>query len=91
VEEPGAQLLLKLRDLVTQCRLHDEAPFRRAGEVAQLGHGDDVFQLLQLHVAIVYRDQSHDKKTLESSLSMPQAGGHATATAMPGEVMNRDD
>jgi hypothetical protein len=41
--------LLELRNLVAQRRLHDEAPFRRTGEVAELGHGDDVFQLLEVH------------------------------------------
>jgi hypothetical protein len=75
VEELSTQLPLKLGNLVTQRRLHDEASFRRAGEVAELGHGDDVLQLLEVHAAIVNRDQSHDNKALESSLSMPQAGG----------------
>ncbi len=66
---------------MTQRRLHDEAPFRRAGEVAELGHGDDVFQLLEVHTAIVNRYQSHDNSALESSLSVPQAGGHGNSTA----------
>jgi hypothetical protein len=79
VEEPGTQLLLELRDLVTQRRLHDEAPFRRAGEVAELGHGDDVPQLLQVHATIVVPDRSHDNKALDSSPEMPQARGMQTS------------
>jgi hypothetical protein len=66
VEEPGAQLLLELRDLVTQRRLYDEAPLGRASEVAELGHGNDIPELLKVHVAIVDHDQSHDNNALDS-------------------------
>jgi hypothetical protein len=96
----GTQLLLKSRNLVTQRRLHDEAPFRRAGEVAELCHGDDVSQLLEVHPAIVDRDHSHDNIALESSLAMPQAvgmrsfigcEGRGTAVVPTAWTTNRDD
>ena len=74
VEKLSTQLLFELRDLVTQRRLHDEAALRRASEIAEFGHRDDVLQLLKVHQTIVNGDRPHDNNALDSSLALPEGG-----------------
>lgn len=49
-EQPHAELVLQLPDLLGQCGLGHEQPFRRASEVAFGGDGDEVAQQPGVHI-----------------------------------------
>jgi hypothetical protein len=48
LDELHAEVFLELLELRGQCRLADEAAFRRAPEVARIGDRDEVAQIFEL-------------------------------------------
>src|SRR6185312_2793101 len=90
VEQRYAKLFLELGDRHRQCRLHDVNPLGGPGEAQFGGHGDEVFEVTQLHPTILcwiatgnHRIRSLDAMSLSafpgvvpSKETAPCGGGH---------------
>ena len=57
LDELHAEVFLELLDLGGQRRLTDEAAFRRAPEMAGIGDGDEITQVLELEIGQLSPDR----------------------------------